>query len=44
LILTRTKNNTRGRRIGGVLTECIALKMAVFTEYEGEYDDELPDF
>jgi hypothetical protein len=44
LILTRTKNNTRGRRIGGVLTECIALKMAVFTEDEGEYDDELPDF
>jgi len=39
LIFTRGRNNTKGKRISGVLTECIALRMKVETL---DSDDELP--
>lgn len=45
LILTRAKNNTRGKRINGVNVECIALKMPVIEEdtfQEVSPDDDLP--
>lgn len=44
LILTRTKNNTRGKRILGVLTECIVMRISTFNDDEEQSDDELPDF
>lgn len=37
LIQTRAKNNTRGKRIGGVNTECIKMRL---TDLEDEPDDE----
>jgi len=42
LIETRGRNSTKGKRIGGVLTECVVLKLATETvEKDGEYE-ELP--
>lgn len=41
LIETRSKNNTRGKRINGVLTECVCLILPC-EEQEGGVDDELP--
>lgn len=35
-ILTRAKNNTRGKRINGVNVECIAMKMKECDIYEGD--------
>lgn len=40
LIQTRAKNNTRGKRIGGVNTECIKMRL---TDLEDEPDDENTD-
>jgi hypothetical protein len=45
LILTRAKNNTRGKRINGVNVECIALIMPAIEEdtfREISSDDDLP--
>jgi hypothetical protein len=44
LILTRTKNNTRGKRILGVLTECVVMRISTFNDDEEQSNDELPDF
>ncbi len=41
LIQTRAKNNTRGKRINGVLTECIVMKLAQFGEDFDGSDDEI---
>ena len=44
LIMTRGRNNTRGKRILGVLTECIVMRISTFNDDEEQSDDELPDF
>ncbi len=36
LILTRGRNNTRGRRINGVNVECVAMKMKYCDNYDGD--------
>lgn len=36
LILTRGRNNTRGKRINGVNVECIAMKMKDCDSYDGD--------
>ena len=39
-IKTRSKNSTRGRRIGGILTECVLLKLPD-VEIDSEDDVEM---
>ncbi len=39
LIYTRGRNNTRGRRIGGVLTECVVIRLSPPEEEECENTD-----
>lgn len=42
LIQTRGRNNTKGKRIGGVLTECVALRLASEIDENTGEEEELP--
>jgi len=39
LIQTRQKNNTRGKRINGVLTECVVMRIAPLEEEEPDFQN-----